>query len=72
MNRRRLLGLAATAAAIPLLGPLLSLGADTAAMHMAWMQGVPAAVITGHKPARTIEPLPPARAFFCCGPWQAR
>jgi ADP-heptose:LPS heptosyltransferase len=37
-------------------------GADTAAMHMAWMQGVPAAVIAGHKPARTIEPPPPARS----------
>jgi ADP-heptose:LPS heptosyltransferase len=37
-------------------------GADTAAMHMAWMQGVPVACIAGHKPQRTIEPLPPARA----------
>jgi heptosyltransferase-1 len=37
-------------------------GADTAAMHMAWMQGVPAAVIAGHQPARTIEPPPPARS----------
>jgi heptosyltransferase-1 len=37
-------------------------GADTAAMHMAWMQGVPVACIAGHKPPRTIEPLPPARA----------
>ena len=37
-------------------------GADTAAMHMAWMQGVPAAVIAGHKPARTIAPPPPARS----------
>jgi hypothetical protein len=33
VNRRRLLGLAATAAAIPLLGPLHSLGADTAAQR---------------------------------------
>jgi ADP-heptose:LPS heptosyltransferase len=31
-------------------------------MHMAWMQGVPVAVIAGHKPARTIEPLPPVRS----------
>lgn len=37
-------------------------GADTAAMHMAWMQGVPVAVIAGHKPARTLSPPPPARA----------
>jgi heptosyltransferase-1 len=37
-------------------------GADTAALHMAWMQGVPAAVIAGHKPARTIQPPPPARS----------
>jgi len=37
-------------------------GADTAAMHMAWMQGVPVAVIAGHKPARTLEPPPPARS----------
>ncbi len=37
-------------------------GADTAALHMAWMQGLPAAVIAGHKPARTIEPPPPARS----------
>jgi heptosyltransferase I len=37
-------------------------GADTAAMHMAWMQGVPVAVIAGHKPARTIAPPPPVRS----------
>lgn len=37
-------------------------GADTAAMHMAWMQGVPVAVIAGHKPARTLEPPPPVRS----------
>jgi heptosyltransferase-1 len=37
-------------------------GADTAAMHMAWMQGVPVAVIAGHKPARTIAPPPPGKA----------
>jgi ADP-heptose:LPS heptosyltransferase len=44
-------------------------GADTAAMHMAWMQGVPVAVIAGHKPARTIEPPPPARSrmLFAAG-----
>lgn len=35
------------------------IGADTAAMHMAWMQGVPTAVIAGHKPVRTLTPLPP-------------
>lgn len=41
-------------------------GADTAAMHMAWMQGVPTALIAGHKPVRTIAPLPPVpfRALF--------
>src|SRR5690349_9159290 len=39
-------------------------GADTAAMHMAWMQGVPVAVIAGHKPARTIAPPPPARSIM--------
>ncbi len=43
-------------------------GADTAAMHMAWMQGVPAAVIAGHKPARTIEPPPPARSRMLFAP----
>jgi ADP-heptose:LPS heptosyltransferase len=37
-------------------------GADTAAMHMAWMQGVPVACIAGHKPPRTLSPLPPARS----------
>jgi len=37
-------------------------GADTAAMHMAWMQGVPVAVIAGHKPVRTLEPPPPLRS----------
>jgi len=44
-------------------------GADTAAMHMAWMQGVPVAVIAGHKPVRTIEPPPPARSrmLFAAG-----
>ncbi|MGH8482024.1 MAG: glycosyltransferase family 9 protein, partial [Nevskiaceae bacterium] len=44
-------------------------GADTAAMHMAWMQGIPAAVIAGHKPARTIQPPPPARSrmLFAAG-----
>jgi len=43
-------------------------GADTAAMHMAWMQGVPAAVIAGHKPARTIEPPPPAKSRMLFAP----
>jgi ADP-heptose:LPS heptosyltransferase len=37
-------------------------GADTAAMHMAWMQGLPVAVVAGHKPARTIQPPPPAQS----------
>lgn len=35
------------------------IGSDTAAMHMAWMQGIPTAVFLGPKPTRTIEPLPP-------------
>ncbi len=35
------------------------IGSDTAAMHMAWMQGVPTAVFLGPKPTRTIEPLAP-------------
>ncbi|MGH8453340.1 MAG: glycosyltransferase family 9 protein [Nevskiales bacterium] len=35
------------------------IGSDTAAMHMAWMQGVPTAVFLGPKPTRAIEPLPP-------------
>ena len=34
-------------------------GADTAAMHMAWLQGVPTALFSGPKPLRTIAPLPP-------------
>ncbi|HEY3487392.1 MAG TPA: glycosyltransferase family 9 protein [Gammaproteobacteria bacterium] len=38
------------------------IGSDTAAMHMAWMQGVPTAVFLGPKPTRTIEPLPPVRS----------
>ena len=37
-------------------------GSDTAAMHMAWMQGVPTAVFAGSKPLRTAQPPPPARA----------
>lgn len=35
------------------------LGSDTAAMHMAWMQGVPTAVFMGPKPLRTAAPMPP-------------
>jgi heptosyltransferase I len=35
------------------------IGSDTAAMHMAWLQGVPTAVFTSLKPARTFAPLPP-------------
>jgi heptosyltransferase-1 len=37
------------------------LGSDTAAMHMAWMQGVPTAFFAGPKPVRTAAPLPPVR-----------
>lgn len=36
-------------------------GSDTAAMHMAWMQGVPTAVFLGYKPLRTATPMPPLR-----------
>jgi len=32
-------------------------GSDTAALHMAWLQGVPAAVFTGPKPSVTASPL---------------
>ena len=35
------------------------IGSDTAAMHMAWLQGVPAAVFVGPKPPRTVTPLSP-------------
>ena len=30
------------------------------------MQGVPVAVIAGHKPVRTLEPPPPARSRLLC------
>jgi ADP-heptose:LPS heptosyltransferase len=35
------------------------IGSDTAAMHMAWLQGVPTAVFVGPKPPRTVAPLSP-------------
>jgi heptosyltransferase-1 len=35
------------------------IGSDTAAMHMAWLQGIPAAVFVGPKPPRTVAPLQP-------------
>ena len=35
------------------------IGSDTAAMHMAWMQGVPTVSFTSPKPVRTFEPLGP-------------
>jgi len=35
------------------------IGSDTAAMHMAWLQGVPTAVFVGPKPPRTVTPLSP-------------
>lgn len=38
------------------------LGADTAAQHMCWLQGVPSAVFTGPKPPRTVAPLPHVRS----------
>jgi ADP-heptose:LPS heptosyltransferase len=34
-------------------------GNDTAAMHMAWLQGVPTAAFVGPKPPRTVAPLAP-------------
>ena len=37
------------------------LGSDTAAMHMAWLQGVSSGVFLGYKPTRTASPLPPCR-----------
>ena len=39
-------------------------GADTAALHMSWMQGVPCVFFSGPKPVRTIAPLEPV-------PWRA-
>jgi heptosyltransferase-1 len=35
------------------------IGSDTAAMHMAWLQGVPTAVFVGPKSPHTVAPLPP-------------
>ncbi len=35
------------------------IGSDTAAMHMAWLQGVPTASFTSPKPVRTFSPLDP-------------
>ena len=40
------------------------LGADTAAMHMSWLQGVPTVFFSGPKPVRTSAPLEPV-------PWRA-
>jgi ADP-heptose:LPS heptosyltransferase len=34
-------------------------GSDTAAMHMAWLQGVPTVTFVGPKPPRTVAPLMP-------------
>ena len=34
-------------------------GSDTAAMHMAWLQGVPTVTFVGPKPPRTVAPLAP-------------
>ena len=54
----------APATSLPRMQAMLScfrafLGSDTAAMHMAWLQGVPTAVFTGLKPERTFSPLDP-------------
>ncbi len=40
----------------------LYVGTNTAAMHMAWMQGVPAVVLVGGRPWRTDRPLAPVRS----------
>lgn len=37
----------------------LYVGSNTAALHMAWMQGVPSVVVLGGRPARTDRPLDP-------------
>ncbi|HEY2774352.1 MAG TPA: glycosyltransferase family 9 protein [Candidatus Binatia bacterium] len=42
----------------------LYLGANTAALHMAWMQQVPAVVLAGGRPWRTDRPLSPARSVM--------
>ena len=39
------------------------LGSDTAAMHMAWLQGVPTGVFIGPKPPRTAAPLAPVPSY---------
>jgi lipopolysaccharide heptosyltransferase I len=38
-------------------------GSDTAAMHMAWLQGVPTAAFIGPKPPRTASPLAPVPSY---------
>ncbi len=42
------------------------IGSDTAAMHMAWMQGVPTATFAGPKPPRTAAPLAPVPSRILC------
>ncbi len=46
------------------------IGSNTAATHMAWMQGVPTALFTGLADARTDAPLPPvpSRSLRTAGP----
>jgi len=39
------------------------IGSDTAAMHMAWLQGVPTGVFAGPKPPRTAAPLAPVPSY---------
>ena len=47
----------------------LYLGSNTAALHMAWMQDVPAVVLIGARPSRTDAPLPPvASVMLRAGP----
>jgi len=40
------------------------IGSDTAATHMAWLQGVPTAVFIGPKPPRTASPLAPVPSYI--------
>jgi ADP-heptose:LPS heptosyltransferase len=42
----------------------LYIGTNTAALHMAWMQGVPCVVLAGGRPWRTDRPLPPAASVM--------
>jgi len=48
-------------------------GANTAALHMAWMQGVASVVLAGGRPHRTDRPLPPVPSvMLSAGPEPTR